>query len=56
MNLITAFIAWVFDARHVNTQSRDEKYLAEAVDICDLERRMRALDQHSAIGPFGQNA
>lgn len=56
MNPITAFIAWVFDPRQVDTQSRDDKYLAQAVDICDLERRMRMLDQRRPIGPFGQNA
>lgn len=28
-------------------QDRDEAYLAEAVDIYDLERRMRELDQRS---------
>jgi len=56
MNLITAFIAWVFDARQVDTQSRDERYLAEAADICDLERRMRVLDERRPFGPFGQNA
>lgn len=26
-------------------QSIDERYLAAAVDICDLERRMQALDR-----------
>ena len=56
MNLIAAFIAWVFDPQQVNTQDRDDKYLAEAVDICDLERRMRVLDQRRPFGPFGQNA
>jgi hypothetical protein len=25
-------------------RDRDESYLADATDICDLERRMRALD------------
>jgi len=35
-------------------QERDEAYLAESIDIYDLERRMRALDQQSrAQGPFG---
>ena len=28
-------------------QVLDEQYLAEAVDICDLERRMRELDRRS---------
>jgi hypothetical protein len=26
---------------------RDEAYLADAVDICDLERRMRELDRRA---------
>ena len=56
MNLISSFIAWVFDPQQVNTQDRDERYLAESVDVCDLERRMRHLDQRRPIGPFAQNA
>ena len=35
----------------------DEQYLAEAVDACDLERRMRNLDVHARPAhaglPFG---
>jgi hypothetical protein len=35
----------------------DEKYLAEAVDLNDLETRMRQLDRGrrelNALGPFG---
>lgn len=35
----------------------DEKYLAEAVDLNDLETRMRQLDrgrrEQAALGPFG---
>jgi len=35
----------------------DEKYLAEAVDLHDLETRMRQLDrgrrEQAALGPFG---
>lgn len=56
MNLIASLIAWIFDPQQVNTQDRDDKYLSESVDICDLERRMRALDQRRPFGPFGQNA
>ena len=55
MNLIASFIAWIFDPQQTSTQDRDEKYLSEAVDICDLERRMRALDERRPFGPFGQN-
>lgn len=32
-------------------RERDEAYLAEALDICDLERRMRALDQREHTSP-----
>lgn len=55
MNLITAFIAWVFDPQPT-TQERDERYLAAAVDMADLERRMRMLDERRPAGPFGQGA
>jgi hypothetical protein len=38
-------------------QDRDEKYLSEAVDIHDLENRMRQLDhdrrEQAALGPYG---
>jgi hypothetical protein len=33
---------------------RDEAYLGEAVDIYDLERRMRHLDQRGRSGSMGQ--
>jgi len=56
MNMIPAFIAWVFDPQPNDQQDRDERYLAGSVDVCDLERRMRSLDQRRSIGPFGQNA
>jgi hypothetical protein len=40
-----------------DVQERDEKYLSEAVDMCDLETRMRHLDAgHYSIyrsGPYG---
>ena len=56
MNLLAALLSWIFDPQQVNAQDRDDKYLAEAVDICDLERRMRTLDERRPFGPFGQNA
>jgi hypothetical protein len=56
MNLITAFIGWLFDPQQVHTESRDDAFLAESVDICDLERRMRVLDERRPFGPFGLNA
>ena len=33
-------------------QARDEAYLAQSVDIYDLERRMRELDQRDTAQPF----
>jgi hypothetical protein len=56
MNLIASFFAWIFDPQQANAQDLDDKYLADAVDICDLERRMRAIDERRPFGPFGQNA
>jgi hypothetical protein len=32
-------------------QERDEAYLAEAVDLHDLERRMRTIDERGRRGP-----
>ena len=56
MNLLSRFVDWVFDASRSGLTPDAEAYLARAVDISDLERRMRALDEHRAIGPFGMNA
>jgi hypothetical protein len=40
-----------------DVQQRHERYLSQAVDMCDLELRMRALDGgHASIyrsGPYG---
>lgn len=55
MNLISSFIAWIFDPQP-SCQERAERYLADAIDLADLERRMRALDEHRPAGPFGQGA
>lgn len=55
MNLITAFIAWIFDPQPT-FQERDERYLAGAADMADLERRMRLIDERRPAGPFGQGA
>lgn len=55
MNPISAFIAWIFDPQP-NTQERDDRYLAAAADMADLERRMRMLDERRPAGPFGQGA
>ncbi len=55
MNLISTFIAWIFDPQP-GAQERDERYLAAAADMADLERRMRLLDERRPAGPFGQGA
>lgn len=47
----------LFSFMPVSTQDRDERYLADSVDIVDLERRMRQIDsgRHhlAAIGAYG---
>jgi len=45
MNPITRLIDWLFESEHFADQQRDEEYLAQSVDIYDLERRMRQLDR-----------
>lgn len=55
MNILSPLIAWIFDP-HPTSQGRDERYLAESVDMVDLERRMRQLDERRPVGPFGQGA
>lgn len=56
MNLIHSIIDWVFDPDQTQARRADEAFLAESVDMLDLERRMRELDQRRAFGPFGSNA
>jgi hypothetical protein len=56
MNLLSRFVGWIFDASQSTTTSEAEDYLSHAVDLNDLERRMRELDARRAIGPFGLNA
>ena len=47
----------LFDVSATPSQDRDDQYLAQAVDIYDLERRMRQVDsgRHNlyAIGAYG---
>ena len=50
MNPIVAFFAWIFDPDPFESQRREEAYLAQSVDMCDLERRMRELDQRRSSG------
>lgn len=45
MNVIAAFFAWIFDPQPQDALRREEAYLAQSVDMCDLERRMRELDR-----------
>ena len=56
MNLFSRFVSWVFDASDSTHLSDAEVYLSGAVDLNDLERRMRELDTRRPIGPFGLNA
>ena len=56
MNLIAHFLNWLFEPREGFSSSRDDAYLAAAVDMNDLERRMRQLDRGPSFGPFGYNA
>jgi hypothetical protein len=49
MNIITATLGAVraaFDKANTPVATSDERYLAEAQDMNDLERRMRELDEH----------
>ena len=47
----------LFSPRLDGVQDRDHKYLSQAVDMCDLEQRIRHLDAgHRSIyktGPYG---
>jgi hypothetical protein len=52
VNVIAALIAWIFDPHPQNALRSEEAYLAQSVDMCDLERRMRELDQRRAYGAF----
>jgi hypothetical protein len=45
VNVIAAFFAWIFDPHPQDALRREETYLAQSVDMCDLERRMRELDR-----------
>ncbi len=55
MHYLTAFFAWIFEPVSLAEQRRTERYLSESADIFDLERRMRALDQGRAFGPYAHN-
>ena len=57
MNAFFQSIQNLFTATSHTDRDRDEQYLAESVDIYDLERRMRQVDsgRHNlyAIGAYG---
>jgi Protein of unknown function (DUF3563) len=56
MNLISRFIGWIFDPSDSPTDPAAEAFLAQSIDLNDLERRMRQLDRQRHVGPFGLNA
>jgi len=56
MNPVSQFISWIFDPSDPPADAAAEAFLAQAVDVYDLERRMRELDRQRPIGPFGLNA
>ena len=57
MNSLLKSLLNLFSASAAPAQDRDERYLAESVDIYDLERRMKQADagHHNlyAIGAYG---
>jgi len=57
MFAVFSALARVLVPSSVAAPGSDEKYLAEAVDLNDLETRMRQLDrgrrEQAALGPFG---
>jgi hypothetical protein len=56
MSLISILINLVFTPAQASAYEGDADYLSQSVDMIDLERRMRALDQRQPFGPFGLNA
>lgn len=56
MSLISVLINLVFTPARSSAYDADADYLSQSVDMTDLERRMRALDQRQPFGPFGLNA
>ena len=57
MNFLLKSLAKLFSASATAARDRDDRYLAESVDIYDLERRMKQVDagHHNlyAIGAYG---
>jgi hypothetical protein len=56
MSLISVLVNLVFTPTHASAYDGDTAYLSQSVDMIDLERRMRALDERQPFGPFGLNA
>lgn len=56
MSLISILINLVFTPAQTSAYDGDAAYLSQSVDMTDLERRMRALDERQPFGPFGLNA
>jgi hypothetical protein len=44
MNALLKSLSSLFSPSPPDVQDRDERYLCQAVDMCDLENRMRLLD------------
>jgi hypothetical protein len=49
VNVVAALFAWIFDPHPQEALRREEAYLAQSVDMCDLERRMRELDHRHRV-------
>lgn len=56
MNFVATFIAWIFDPQPQDALRREEAYLAQSVDMCDLERRMRELERRRVADAGLRNA
>lgn len=48
--MVKSIISWFTKTREQRRMSAEEKYLAQSVDLCDLERRQRALTYGTAKG------
>jgi hypothetical protein len=57
MFTLLSSLSRLFTASPDAVQDRDEKYLSAAIDLYDLENRMRQLERERpeqvAIGPYG---
>ena len=57
MNSLFKALTGIFNLSSSRTPDQDERYLADAVDIYDLERRMRQIEAGNRAlftsGPYG---